>query len=98
LEVTVNNESNDPHWKEIADYLRKLNVDFYWRSRNMISAKKTHYIATPSRPVRKAGMGISMSLRQEQTPPVFTEDNETALSQKSENRDRKRNSAERWLR
>ena len=98
LEVTVNNESNDPHWKELADYLRKLNVDFYWRAQNMISEKKANNILPPSRPMRRAGMGISMTMRQDHTPPDLLGVEESAPSQKSENRDRKRNSPERWLR
>ena len=94
----MNNESNDPHWKELADYLRKLNVDFYWKTQNIISEKKANNIQPPSRPMRRAGMGISMTMRQEQAPPALSGDEESAPSQKYENRDRKQNSPERWLR
>lgn len=94
----MSNESNDPQWKELADYLKKLNVEFYWNTQNMISDKKNHHIQPPSRPVRRAGVGISMSMRQEQTPPVLTGDSESSPSKKYENRGQKRTSSERWLR
>jgi hypothetical protein len=93
LEVTVNNESNDPYWKELADYLRKLNVDFYWKTQSMVHDKSAYQPKPPPRPFK--GGGISMTMRQEHTPPVLTEDEEPVSSQKSENRDRKRNSPER---
>jgi len=80
----VNNESNDPHWKELADYLRKLNVDFYWKAQNMISEKKANNILPPSRPMRRTGMGISMTMRQEHTPPVLTEDEDPVSSKNPE--------------
>jgi len=94
----VNNESNDLHWKELADYLKKLNVDFYWKTQNMVSEKKARNIQSPSRPVRKAGMGISLSMRQEHTPPVLAEGEEHVPSRKAEIKGRKRNLSERWTR
>jgi hypothetical protein len=93
MEVTVSNESNDPHWKELADYLKKLNVEFYWKTQNMISDKKNHHIQPPSRPVRRAGMGISMAVREEHTPSVLTGDSESDSSKKYENRGPKRTSS-----
>jgi hypothetical protein len=95
LEVIVNNESNDPHWKEIADYLRKLNVDFYWKTQNMLYERSGYTPNSPPKPSK--GGRISMTMRQEHTPPVNSGDKEFAPSQKSENRDRRRNSQERWL-
>jgi hypothetical protein len=96
LEVTVNKESNDPHWKEIADYLWKLNVDFYWKTQDMLPERSGHIPNPPPKPSR--GGGISMTMRQEHTPPVLAEDEEPVSSQKFESEDRKRNSPERWLR
>jgi len=96
LEVIVNNDSNNPYWKELADYLRKLNVDFYWKTQNMVHEKSGYQPKPPPRPSK--GGGISMTMRQEHTPPVLTEDEEPVSSQKSENKDRKRNLPERWLR
>ena len=93
----MSKESSDPHWKELADYLKKLNVDFFWKTQNMISEKKTHNIQPPSMPVRRAGMGISMSVRQEHTPPALTGDMESDSSTKYEIQDQKRTSSERWL-
>lgn len=69
----MSNGSNDQHWKELADHLRKLNVDYYWRVRNRISEKNARDIGALSRPVRSSGMGISMSMRQEHTPPDLLE-------------------------
>jgi hypothetical protein len=78
----VSHENNEPHWKELADYLRKLNIEFYWKSQNMISAKKAHNIEPPSKPVRTGG--ISLAMRQEHTPPVFTGDRKSGHSQNSD--------------
>ena len=91
----MNNDSNDLYWKDLAEYLRKLNVDFYWRAQNMISEKKANNILSPSRPMRRAGMGISMTMRQDHTPPDLLGGEESAPSQKSENRDQKQNLPER---
>jgi hypothetical protein len=79
--LPVSHENNDPHWKELADYLRKLNIEFYWRSQNLISEKKARNIEPPSKPVRTGG-GISLNMRQEHTPPIFAEDRKPGLLQK----------------
>ena len=92
----MNKESNDPHWKEIADYLRKLNVDFYWKTQDMLQERSGYNPNPPPKPSR--GGGISMTMRQEHTPPVLAGDEEPVSSQKFESEDRKRNSPERWLR
>lgn len=76
LEVNVKYESNDPHWKELADYLRKLNVDFYWRIQDRISEESACKAMPPSRPVHGSGLGISMNIRQEHFPFVTTEEKE----------------------
>jgi hypothetical protein len=89
----VNNQSNDPHWKEIADYLRKLNVDFYW---NMVHEKPLSRPLLPPRPCM--GMKISMDMKQEHTPPILTGDEDPAFSLKSETEKGKRNSLERRTR
>lgn len=73
----MSNENNDQHWKELADHLRKLNVDYYWRIRNRISEENARNIGPPSRPVRSSGMGISMSMMQEYAPPILPEETHT---------------------
>jgi len=83
----VNNESNDPYWKELADYLRKLNVDFYWKTRNMVHERSVYKSTPPPKPSMSGG--ISMSMRQEHTPPALTEEEDPVSSQKSEDGDKK---------
>ena len=78
--------------KELADHLKKLNLDFYWRSRNLIREEKAQNIKPPAKPLRKVGMGISMFLRQEHTSPVSAITKESDNPPKSENGNQKRNS------
>ena len=92
----MNNENNDLYWKELADYLRKLNVDFYWKIQDMLQERSANIHNPPPKPSR--GGGISMTMKQEHTPPVLVGDEEPVPSQKFKNEDRKRNSSERWLR
>lgn len=63
---------DDPHWKDLADYLRKLNVEFYWKTRNMVQEKPGHRPMPPPRPSR--GGGISMAMKQEGEPPPLMDD------------------------
>ena len=93
MEVIVNNDSNDLYWKELADYLRNLNVDFYWK---MVHEKPLSRPLPPPRPC--VGGRIAMTMKQEHTPPVHAGDEDPVTSKKSEIKDRKRTTPERWLR
>jgi hypothetical protein len=93
LEVIVNNDINDLYWKELADYLRKLNVDFYWK---MVHEKPFSRPLLPPRPCM--GKKISMNMMQEHTPPLPIGDEESTFSQKSETGNRKLNLSERRTR
>ncbi len=67
---------DDPHWKGLADSLRKLNVEFHWKTRErlstMVQEKPGHRPIPPPRPSR--GGGISMAMKQEGEPPPLLDD------------------------
>ena len=61
---------DDPHWKDQADSLRKLNVEFYWKTRDMVQEKPGHRPIPLPRQSR--GGGISMAMKQEgESPPLM---------------------------
>ncbi len=54
---------DDPYWKDLADYLRMLNVEFYGKTRFMIP-ENPGYRSKPS-PKLSEGEGIYMAKKQE---------------------------------
>lgn len=81
----MNNENNDPQWKKIADDLRKLNVDFYWK---MVHERPASRPMPPPRPC--ISKDISMATKQEHTPPIITGDEQPVSPQSSIHRKMKR--------
>lgn len=63
--------NSNPHriqWKEIADMLRELNLDFDRRVAPLFPARPRRFPSPPARPTPGSGMGMTMNT--EQTPRV----------------------------
>jgi hypothetical protein len=86
----LDNRNNDPYWKVLADHLRKLDVDFYWKSFNIATEKSISRPLPPPRPC--IGKGLFLVMKQEHTPPILTGDEEPVSLRNPDHRNLKRNS------
>ena len=64
----MNSDLNEVQWKDIADTLKELNIDFDRRMASLFPRRPKAFPAPPTRPT--PGSGICMTMTADHTPRI----------------------------